>query len=261
MARSSTLAQRATMLAPHFTLMRPEGEGPFPVVILLHGCGGRRAFLDHWGEVIQRAGLAALIVDSLRPRRIHRAEALATVCTGAQLQGRERAGDLYAVMDWTRRQAWADPNAIVAAGWSHGSWTILDALALKPGAEMARATGITDLPEEPLTGLAASFLFYPYAGVASLAGKRDWRLSPPSTAIVCGRDYMVGTATPRAALERQKARGAPIELYMFETATHAFDEPGTYDIRTRYDPAMIARAETLLLALFARAGLIRERGG
>ena len=37
-------------------------------------------------------------------------------------------------------------------GWSHGGWTIMDALALRPGAEMARATRIDDLPAEPLEG-------------------------------------------------------------------------------------------------------------
>jgi dienelactone hydrolase len=219
---------------------------------MLHGCGGRRNFFDDWARRVSAAGWAALIVDSLRPRRIARVEALATVCSGARLQGSERAGDFYAAMAWARAQDWIDQGQIVAAGWSHGAWTMLDALALHPGAEMQHATGLTDLPAEPLEGLSGAMLFYPYAGVACLAGKRPWRLAPVSAAIVCGRDFMVGTATPRRALERQIARGADIDMHVFAESTHAFDEPGTMDIRTRYDPTAIERAKKIFLNLLQR---------
>lgn len=254
----STLAQRIALLKPHATLVRPESGGRAPLVIMLHGCGGRRGFLDDWARRVSAAGWAVLIVDSLKPRRIARVEALATVCSGARLQGSERAGDFYAAMTWARAQDWVDQSRIAAAGWSHGAWTILDALALHPGAEMERATGLSDLPAEPLEGLSGAMLFYPYAGVGSLAGKRPWRLAPLSAAIVCGRDYMVGTNTPRRALERQIARGADIDMHVFADSTHAFDEPGTMDIRTRYDPAAIARAEDIFLSLLNR---VSERSG
>ena len=56
-------------------------------------------------------------------------------------------------------------------GWSHGGWTIMDALALRSGAEMARATGIEDLPAEPLEGLARTMIVYPYASLGSYAGR------------------------------------------------------------------------------------------
>jgi dienelactone hydrolase len=248
----STLEDRIALLAPAADWIKPEGPGPHPLCILLHGCGGRRGFMDEWAERLKAAGWGALIVDSLKPRRISRVAALAGVCTGTLLQGRERAGDLYAAFAWAKRQDWVDPNRIATAGWSHGSWTILDALALKSGAEMARATSLSDLAAEPLDGLAAAMLFYPYAGVASLAGKRDWRIAPPASAIICGQDYMVGTDTPRRAIERQIARGAEIDLHFFKDATHAFDEGDARDFRVRYDPAAIAQAEAIFLKLLAR---------
>ncbi|MGE0664677.1 MAG: dienelactone hydrolase family protein [Hyphomonadaceae bacterium] len=244
-AFAETLEQRVARLEPHYTVRRPEGaEARTPVVIMLHGCGGPRPFINEMADTVAAAGAAAVVVDSFAPRRISRVAAIATVCTGAQLQGRERAGDLYATVAWARRQPWADPNRIAVIGWSHGGWTIMDALSLRTGEEMRRATGIDDLEGEPLEGLAATMIVYPYTGVGTFAGRRDWRLSPRSTAIIAQRDYIVGSS--RAALERQRARGTPMDILLFENATHAFEDQHAEDPRVRYNPAATARERELL---------------
>jgi len=244
-----TLRARGEWLAQHFKIRKPDGEGPFPVVLMLHGCGGIRPFTDDMAEVAASAGAAAIEIDSYAPRGISRMAALTTICTGARFRGRERAGDLYAALDWLRRQPWADPNRVVAAGWSHGSWAIMDALALGSGEEMRRATGLVDLPREPLEGLAATLLVYPYMGAASLAGRRDWRMAPRSIAILAGRDQIVGVRVPRLAIERQRARGAPIEVVTFPTATHAFEDGLAEDPRIRFDPELVAREHAMLCDL------------
>jgi len=246
-----TLAAHVDLLAPHFTLTKPPGVGPFKTVALLHGCGGRKPLMDRWASVIVEAGAAALIVDSYAPRRIARLEAYAIVCAGMKLWGRERAGDLFAAFAWARAQPWCDGSRLIAAGWSHGAWTIADALTLQPGDEVTRATRLTDFTGDPLEGLIAAFLNYPYLGRASLAARRPWRLAPRTTAIVAGRDFIVGRAAPRQGLERLAAAGAPIDLQIFPTATHAYDEPEAYDPRVRYDAALTTRAQDLLRALIA----------
>jgi len=246
-AAAETLDQRIAHLEPHWTVTRPQGDGPFPVLFMLHGCGGQRPFLDEMTRVAVEAGAAVVDIDSYGHRRISRMAAYATVCTGARLQGRERAGDLYAAMAWARRQAWADGARFAAIGWSHGSWSIMDALSLRSGAEMARATGLEGLAEEPLAGLAATLLVYPYTGVGSFAGRRDWRMAPASTAIVAQDDYIVGDA--RGALQRQRGRGAPLEIVIFEGATHAFEDAHARDFRVRYNPAAAAREHEMLRAM------------
>lgn len=242
-AAAETLEHRIAQLAPHFTVTRPEGPGPFPVVIMLHGCGGPRPFIEKMAEVATEAGAAVINVDSYAHRRISRMAAYATVCSGARLRGRERAGDLFAAMAWARTQSWADADRFAAIGWSHGSWTIMDALALRRD-EMERATGLAGLPEEPLTGLRRALLVYPYANVGSLTGRRAWRLTPQSTAIIAQHDYIVGPT--REALERQRARGAPINILVFEDTTHAFEDDQAADVRVRYNPAATAREHGLL---------------
>jgi dienelactone hydrolase len=243
-AAAETLQDRVELLAPHFDVTRPEGDGPFPVLIMLHGCGGPRQFTDHTAEAAIRAGAAVINVDSYRPRRISRVAALATVCTGARLQGRERAGDLYAAMAWARQQSWVDGSRVAAIGWSHGAWTIMDALALRSGAEMRRATGLEDLPDEPLEGLSAALIVYPYTGIGSFAGRREWRLAPRSTAIIAQHDYIVGQT--RGALERQRQRSPTLDLVLFEGATHAFEDAQASDPRVRYNPASTAREHGMI---------------
>lgn len=250
-AAFESLEHRTARLSAHFGVRRPEQSGRRPVLIMLHGCGGIRPFMADIARVAVEAGAAAIVVDSYAPRRISRVAAFATVCTGARLQGRERAGDLYAAYSWARRQDFIDPERIAVAGWSHGGWTILDALALRPGTEMERATGLGGLPDEPLAGVAATFIVYPYAGVASLAGKRDWRVAPRSVAIVAGRDHIVGVDVPRRALHAQRLRGAPIEIHAFETCTHAFEDAEAEDIRIRFDAGATAHEHHLLRELIA----------
>lgn len=249
-----TIAARIAALEPHYTLLKPEsansGERPHKTVVLLHGCGGRKPMMDRYAKSVLAAGAAALIVDSFTPRGIGRMAAYAQVCTGLRLQGRERAGDLYATIAWLRRQSWCGP--IIAAGWSHGSWTIMDALAMEPAREGARATGLIDLPDDPLAGLVGAFLVYPYVGPGSLAGRRTWRTHPQTIAIVGGRDSVVGTKAPLATLAALRTSGAPIEHHFFQTATHAFDEIEANDLRVRYDPDLTARAESLLQDLIER---------
>jgi dienelactone hydrolase len=244
-AFAETVDQRIARLEPHYIVRHAENTaGRTPVVIMLHGCGGRRPFIENMADAAAAAGATAIVVDSFAPRRISRMAAFATVCTGARLQGRERAGDLYATVAWARRQPWADGNRISVIGWSHGGWTIMDALALRTGEEMRRATGLEDLEGEPLEGVAAAMLVYPYAGVGTYTGQREWRLAPRSTAIIAERDYIVGSS--RAALERQRARGALMEIVLFENATHAFEDQHAEDPRVRYNPAATAREHDLL---------------
>jgi dienelactone hydrolase len=250
-AFAETLQHRIDRLTPHFTISRPDAEGRVPVVLMMHGCGGQRPFMDGMAEIAVEAGAAAVQIDSFAPRRISRAAAIASVCTGARLHGRERAGDLYAAVAWAQAQDWADPNRIIAMGWSHGGWTIMDALALRSGEEMSRATGLTGLRDEPLEGLAGALIVYPYAGVGTYAGRRDWRLEPRSIAIVAERDYIVGST--RATLERQRARGTPLDIHVFENATHAFEDQSAEDPRVRYNPAATAREHAMLRELIEAA--------
>ena len=50
------------------TLVRPSGDGPFPAVVELHGCGGLVAQSYRWARWLAARGYVALVVDSFGPR-------------------------------------------------------------------------------------------------------------------------------------------------------------------------------------------------
>jgi len=240
-----TVQQRIEALLPGADLILPEGAGPFPVVIQLHGCGGKKAFQAHWAESAREAGWAVIVVDSYRHRNITTLQAYATVCTGVRLWGRERAGDLYAMMEWARAQSWADPSYIAVAGWSHGGWTALDAMSLRVGVEMAGATRLDGLGDDPLKGLVGAFLVYPYVGPGSTAWLRGIGADVPVKALVGTADVVVGGASLARTLQKMKTPKTPVDVTLLQDATHAFDEVEAKDLRVRYDPELTSRAQDM----------------
>lgn len=243
-ARES-LDQRIEALLPGSELILPEGEGPFPVVIQMHGCGGKKKLQGRWAKVAKEAGWAVLVVDSYAHRNISTLQAYATVCTGMRLWGRERAGDLFASMEWVRQQSWADHDRIAIAGWSHGGWTVLDGMALKPGPDAENATRLSGLPAEPLKGLVGAFVIYPFTGPGAIAPSRGVRPDVPIKALVGTHDTVVGNKSVARALQRMATPRLPVDITMMEGATHAFDEEEAADLRVRYDPELTKMAQGL----------------
>ena len=235
MSPRPTRAQWAERLLKAATIQKPFGFGPFPLVIQFHGCGGLRPFQQVYADRALAAGYAVMIVDSFKPRGLSRLSASLTVCTGLTLHGAERAADLFALYDWARGQSWADKNRIVASGWSHGAWTIMDGLAL--GERAPRFCQLGDLPPKPLQGLAGAILVYPYASFPSMTRQRGWggaRL--PVYSILGGQDLVVGTRYPALALDRLERDGLKVERLVFPDASHAFDDEGASDPRSVFRP-------------------------
>jgi dienelactone hydrolase len=239
------VGQRIDALLRGSELYKPEGEGPFPIVLQLHGCGGKKNLQERWAAVAKSAGWAVLVIDSYGHRNISKIQAYATVCTGLQLWGRERAGDLFAMMEWARQQPWVMPDRIAVAGWSHGGWTALDAMSMMPGRDVENTTRLTGLGSEPLAGLVGAFIIYPYQGIGALAPGRGLRVDVPVQAIVGTKDSVVGGNSVIKVLRRMKTPSTPIDVTVYEGATHAFDEIEAQDWRVRYDPGLTERSHRM----------------
>jgi dienelactone hydrolase len=179
---------------------------------------------------------------------------VATICSGLTFWGRERAGDFFAALEWVRRQPWADASRIVAVGWSHGGWTVLDALAFSSVSDAEAAIKLSGLPEDPLAGLVGAFLLYPYVGVGSLARTRGLMRDVGPLVVVGSRDAVAGGRRLQRTLERMRTPGRPVRVAWLDGATHAFDEPDTLDFRTHYDPALAEKAQGMLKEYLAHIG-------
>jgi dienelactone hydrolase len=218
----------------HSKVFKPAGNGPFPVALILHGCGGKTPFLEAYAETAVKAGYAAIVVDSLKPRGMSTLEGRLRVCTGTTLHGLKRSADVFAMLAWLEAQAWADHERLFLAGWSHGGWTIMDGYAI--GEDAARATGLSDAdPMKLRARVKGTMLVYPYASYPSLTSSRGWGADGPRIwSVLGGKDSVVGWKAPKKAFERLARDGLSIDTIFHADATHAFDDDHAGDPRTKY---------------------------
>jgi len=243
--------RRRALIEPYVTMLYPPGEGPHPCVLILHGCGGVRRVSHAYAEAALKAGCAAMIVDSLTPRGIDYEAALAQVCTGRILWGRERAGDLHAALDIARDDPRLDPDRLALAGWSHGAWAILDALALD--ADGQPPDGMKAAPDAPFAGVRGIFLVYPYVSGPALARRKPIRPACPVEVILVSEDSMASETDAIAVLEQAQRDGALVRWNTLGGVTHAFDEPDHHpQSALRYDSEATAMARTQFVAFLKR---------
>ena len=103
------------------TLALPDGTGPFPAVIVLHGCGGVGGGQVIWAKRLNSWGYAALVPDSFAPRGV-----TAGVCAPSQqhlVTNQDRAGDVLSAALWLRTRPEIDGARIGVIGFSHGGGT------------------------------------------------------------------------------------------------------------------------------------------
>src|SRR5262245_61912759 len=96
-------------------LLLPDGAGPFPAVVLAHGCGGNRFVEGAWGRALRGAGYATFNVDSLRGRNLNE------VCTqpGA-LNPLQRVAAAYGALRHLAAHPKIDAKRVALMGFSHG---------------------------------------------------------------------------------------------------------------------------------------------
>jgi dienelactone hydrolase len=228
-------------VAQHCAIHMPPGLGPFPVVLILHGCGGKTPFLNAYAEVAVNTGYAVIIVDSLKPRGMSLLDGKLFVCTGTTLQGLKRSADIFAILAWLDTQTWADADRVFLAGWSHGGWTIMDGYAI--GVNAARANGLPDAdPVKLRAQVKGALLVYPYASYPSLTSSRGWGQHGPRVwSVLGGKDQVVGWKHPKKALERLTRDGLNVDTVFLPDATHAFDDDRANDPRAKYRPDLFSQ--------------------
>ena len=221
---TDSVAQRWARLEPHVIAYGQDDDSPRPAVLLFHGCGGLRPHLQRYAEAAAAAGWRAFVIDSYAPRGWDRTLSLTMVCTGVLLRGPERAGDVAAAVWGLAQRTDVDASRLVMAGWSHGSWSMMDLMTMRlerPG-EAGLADPQTAAPA--LAGLRGLGLFYPYVGPGALSRTRPWVRNPPVLAVIARDDHLTTVSNARTLHQRIERGGAPVEVWV-APGTHAFDEP------------------------------------
>lgn len=241
---TDTPAERLALLAPSWQLALPAAaKGAAPVAVLLSGCDGPHDNMALWSDVLTGAGWAALILDSHAPRGLNAYQQWRLVCSGQELTGAERAGDIAVALAALGGMDGVDADRAVLLGASHGGWAVGELLALANAG--APPPGLTAWPEPPtrtLERVRGAVLLYPYCGFASGAAG-GWDHPAPVLTVLAARDRIVDTDDCLAEAAALAGRGIPTRTLVVD-ADHGFDQRERSALSPlTFDEAATARAE------------------
>lgn len=206
-------------LQPNAQISLPTDRvGPYPAVVLFHGCSGRHGRDQDYASLANDLGFAAVIVDSLSPRVIGKLGA-AGVCGGVQLRGDQRAADLAATLDYLASRSDIDASSIRLVGWSHGGWSILELVDEDLDNWAAR---MTPAGQQALSELDALMLVYPYCADDHVLNANA--LSATRLHLVVVRDdQSVDEEVCLDVINRLKRQGGEASVTILDGTRHAFD--------------------------------------
>lgn len=238
-------------------LSKPQGEGPFAAVVLLHGCSGMfskdgRNRYDAWVSRLVSWGYVTLQVDSLGPR--DKTNICGSVLSVNPLY--ERMPDAYAGKSYLASQSYVDDKRIAVMGWSHGGSTTLYTV---DNIHLGR------IRSDPFK---AAIAFYPWcltrllrvnAPLLILIGEKDdWTPAYRCKNMLLELDEATLKIYPDAHHESDKESETAYEvtLKIYPGAHHGFDKEGidkkVEGHQIKYDPAAVADAIVQVKEFLAR---------
>jgi dienelactone hydrolase len=196
----------------HAQLYKPDGNGPFPTVIALHGCGGLssrsepiQARYRDWAEQLLKDGDAVLLPDSYGSRE------LGPQCRVKErrvMARRERVADITASRQWLVQQPWAAHDRISLMGWANGASALL--WAIRPQYSSRNA--------EP--DFRSAIAFYPDCRVSSGLG---WSARVPTLLLIGAKDDISSPPACRQMVDGAHGRSALTRMVVYPDAYHDFD--------------------------------------
>ncbi|UWU78027.1 dienelactone hydrolase family protein [Bradyrhizobium huanghuaihaiense] len=200
----------------HAQLYKPEGDGPFPTVIALHGCGGLGGHSDpvlpryrDWAERLLRDGNAVLLPDSYGSRELGPQCRVKESHVKAR---RERVADIAASRAWLMKQAWVARDRISLMGWANGASALL--WAVRP-----QSTARDQGPD-----FRAAIAFYPDCRISAGLG---WSARVPTLLLIGGNDDVSSPPACRQMVDGAHGRSALARIVVYPGAYHDFDRANT----------------------------------
>ena len=190
-------------------LFKPDGAGPFPAVILMHGCGGWqpavRYSLHTHADYLVKNGYVVLSLDSFGPRGYSGDDLCAS---NARLRDAidYRTHDAFDALRYLQALSFVDAADIFLMGQSNGGSVAMQA---------AKAIGPTDYNKSH-TAFRAVAAYYPWCGI--FADSRQ-ALASPLMVFAGGKDDWVSARE----CSNLRAEGADFQVVVYPEAPHSFD--------------------------------------
>ena len=184
-------------------IVRPQGQGPFPAVVLLHDCRGIKPYQNGWARKLAGWGYVALLVESFLSRNATNVCArLVDPTLDSELL--DRVADARGALAYLARQPYVDPQRIGVMGWA--SRSIL-------GSVTSRGSG-------PTAGhrFKAAVAFYP-----------DCKATPgpfiaPSLVLIGDQDDWTPAHDCQALASHDDNAGDGVQLVVYPGVHHGFDD-------------------------------------
>lgn len=188
-------------------LTKPEGNGPFPAVVLLHGCGGVEPKEQLWRDWFRQHRFVALSVDSFTPRGV------GNICTNlGRIDLNARLADALGGLDYLAAQPFVDRDRIAVMGFSNGAIVVLNAAAPPPW--LARPAGSARF--------RAAVAFYPEC-LMHMA--QDDPPKIPLLILIGDADDWTLASSCRRMADLYASKGSTLKLVILPGARHGFDDP------------------------------------
>jgi dienelactone hydrolase len=196
----------------HAQLYKPDGDGPFPTVIALHGCGGLSGHSEpvlpryrDWAEHLLQGGQAVLLPDSYGSRE------LGPQCRVKErtVRGRrERVEDVTAARQWLLQQPWVARDRISLMGWAGGASALL--WAVRPQAST----------RDVAPDFRSAIAFYPDCRSSAGLG---WSARVPTLVMIGAKDDVASLPACRQMIDGARGRSALTRFVVYPGAYHDFD--------------------------------------
>ena len=205
----ATRAFTAPQVKLRADVSRPSGSGPFPAVVLMHGCGGWqpavRYTMNAYADYLVSKGFVVLNLDSFGPRGIGGG----AVCESVPKQVDAldyRTHDARDALDYLKTQPFVDGSNVFLMGQSNGGSVAIN-VAKGDGPHGGRAQG---------SGYRAVVAYYPWCGSF---GHSQVKLAKPLLVFGGGQDSW----TPTQQCETARSAGAELDVKVYPEAAHSFD--------------------------------------
>jgi dienelactone hydrolase len=217
-------------------LMKPDGPGPFPAVVIMHDCSGlgprSSGAPDRWAKELVGRGYVIVIPDSFTTRGY-----ASGVCTDpspsrAEVSPFRRVRDAYAALAYVRTLPYVDGSRVGLMGGSHGGTTTLASMVAPESTKEA-------LARDKRAGFVVAVALYPDCGRRMGRWRADlsgvYQPVAPLLILIGENDDWTPAEPCRKLTEAAKKAGYPVTIKVYPGAHHSFDSSNP----VRYVPARV----------------------
>lgn len=177
-------------------LVRPKGDGPYPAVVLLHGCGGLDHRQEAWAKRLSSWGYVVLAVDSFTTRGIRHT---------CKRRLHDRVNDAYGALEFLTTLRFVDSRRVAVMGSSAGGIAVLQAVQLGAAETLMKKK------------FKAAIALYPACSVTT------GEMAVPTLILIGERDDWTPAAACRKMMKQRSGNGSPVKLIVYPDAQHGFD--------------------------------------